>query len=72
MERSTAEKQNVGIPASVSKYVLQSSNLNAPDRAAQVVSCVKDDGFRRKKGVQAMTIVYPIDFCLRRKHGGRS
>jgi hypothetical protein len=47
---------------SVSMCVLQSSDMNAPDLAAQVVSRVKTINFGAKDGVQAVTIVYPIDF----------
>jgi hypothetical protein len=47
---------------SVSMCVLQSSDMNAPDLAAQVVSRVKTMNFGAKDGVQAVTIVYPIDF----------
>jgi hypothetical protein len=46
---------------SVSMCVLQSSDMNAPDLAAQVVSRVKTMNFGAKD-VQAVTIVYPIDF----------
>ncbi len=47
---------------SVSMCVLQSSDMNAPDLAAQVVSRVKTMNFGAKEGVQAVTIAYPIDF----------
>jgi hypothetical protein len=47
---------------SVSMCVLQSSNMNAPDLAAQVVGRVKTINFGAKEGVQAITIAYPIDF----------
>jgi hypothetical protein len=47
---------------SVSMCALQSSDMNAPDLAAQVVSRVKTMNFGAKEGVQAVTIVYPIDF----------
>jgi outer membrane biosynthesis protein TonB len=47
---------------SVSMCVLQSSDMNAPDLAAEVVSRVKTINFGAKEGVQAVTIVYPIDF----------
>ncbi|PYS33873.1 MAG: hypothetical protein DMG14_30820 [Acidobacteria bacterium] len=47
---------------SVSMCVLQSSDMNAPDLAAQVVSRVRTMNFGAKDGVQAVTIVYPIDF----------
>ncbi|HWY67754.1 MAG TPA: hypothetical protein VNX88_03765 [Terriglobales bacterium] len=46
---------------SVSMYVLQSSDMDAPDLATQVVSRVKTINFRGKDGVQAVTITYPID-----------
>jgi hypothetical protein len=46
---------------SVSMCALQSSDMNAPDLAAQVVSRVKTMNFGAKD-VQAVTIVYPIDF----------
>jgi len=47
---------------SVSMCVLQSTDMKAPDLAAQVVSRVKTINFGTKEGVQAITIVYPIDF----------
>jgi hypothetical protein len=47
---------------SVSMCALQSSDMNAPDLAAQVVSRVRTMNFGPKEGVQAVTIVYPIDF----------
>jgi hypothetical protein len=47
---------------SVSMCVLQSTDMDAPDLAAQVVSRVKTINFGAKEGVQAVTIVYPIDF----------
>ena len=47
---------------SVSMCALQSSDMDAPDLAAQVVSRVRTMNFSAKEGVQAVTIVYPIDF----------
>jgi hypothetical protein len=47
---------------SVSMCALQSSDMNAPDLATQVVSRVQTMNFGAKDGVQAVTIVYPIDF----------
>jgi hypothetical protein len=47
---------------SVSMCMLQSSDMNAPDLAAQVVNRVKTINFGAKDGVQPVTIVYPIDF----------
>ena len=46
----------------VSMCQLQSSDMEAPDLAAQVVNRVKTINFGPKDGVQAVTIVYPIDF----------
>jgi hypothetical protein len=46
---------------SVSMCALQSSDMQAPDLAAQVVSRVRGMNFGAKD-VQAVTIVYPIDF----------
>jgi hypothetical protein len=46
----------------VSMCQLQSTDMDAPDLAAQVVSRVKTINFGAKDGVQAVTIVYPIDF----------
>lgn len=46
---------------SVSMCVLHSSDMDAPDLAAQVVGRVKTMNFGAKD-VQAVTIVYPIDF----------
>jgi hypothetical protein len=47
---------------SVSMCVLQSSDMKAPDLASQVVGRVREINFGAKEGVQALTIVYPIDF----------
>jgi hypothetical protein len=47
---------------SVSMCVLQSTDMDSPDLAAQVVSRVKTINFGAKEGVQAVTIQYPIDF----------
>jgi uncharacterized membrane protein YgcG len=47
---------------SVSMCVLQSTDMNAPDLGAQVVSRVKTINFGAKDGVQTVTITYPIDF----------
>jgi hypothetical protein len=47
---------------SVSMCALQSSDMNAPDLAVQVVSRVRTMNFGPKEGVQAVTIAYPIDF----------
>ena len=46
---------------SVSMCVLQSTDMEAPDLATQVVSRVKTINFGAKD-VPAVTIVYPIDF----------
>ena len=47
---------------SVSMCKLQSSDMKAPDLAAQVVAIVLTINFGAKEGVQALTISYPIDF----------
>jgi len=47
---------------SVSMCVLQSTDMHAPDLSAQVVDRVRAINFGAKEGVQALTIVYPIDF----------
>jgi uncharacterized membrane protein YgcG len=47
---------------SVSMCKLQSTDMNAPDLAVQVVERVKAMNFGAKEGVQTVTIVYPIDF----------
>ena len=47
---------------SVSMCMLQSSDMQAPELAAQVVDRVRAINFGAKDGVQALTIVYPIDF----------
>ena len=47
---------------SVSMCVLQSTDMEAPDLAAQVVVIVRTIDFGAKEGVKALTIVYPIDF----------
>jgi hypothetical protein len=46
---------------SVSMCVLQSTDMKAPELSAQVVERVKGINFGAKD-VQALTIVYPIDF----------
>src|SRR5205085_11927449 len=47
---------------SVSMCSLQSSGIDAPDLAAQVMSRVRSMNFGAKEGAVAVTIVYPIDF----------
>jgi uncharacterized membrane protein YgcG len=47
---------------SVSMCMLQSTDMNAPDLATQVVNRVRTINFGAKEGVQTVTIVYPIDF----------
>jgi hypothetical protein len=47
---------------SVSMCALQSTDMDAPDLATQVVSRVRTINFGAKEGVPAVTIVYPIDF----------
>ncbi len=47
---------------SVSMCKLQSTDMNAPDLATQVVNRVLTINFGAKEGVQTVTIVYPIDF----------
>jgi hypothetical protein len=47
---------------SVSFCVLQSTDMNAPDLATDVVNRTRTINFGAKEGVQALTIVYPIDF----------
>jgi hypothetical protein len=47
---------------SVSMCVLQSTDMDAPELANQVVGRVRGMNFGAKEGVQALTIVYPIDF----------
>jgi hypothetical protein len=46
----------------VSMCQMQSTDMEAPDLVAQVVNRVKTINFGAKDGVQAVTIVYPIDF----------
>lgn len=46
----------------VSMCQLQSTDMDAPDLATQVVNRTKTINFGAKDGVQAVTIVYPIDF----------
>jgi hypothetical protein len=46
----------------VSMCQLQSTDMDAPDLVTQVLSRVKTINFGPKDGVQAVTIVYPIDF----------
>jgi hypothetical protein len=47
---------------SVSMCVLQSTDMDAPNLADQVVKRVRTINFGAKEGVQAVTISYPIDF----------
>src|SRR5437899_1779122 len=47
---------------SVSMCALQSTDMDALDLATQVVGRVRTINFGAKEGVQAVTIVYPIDF----------
>ena len=47
---------------SVSMCTVQSSDMDAPALADQVVNRVKTINFGAKEGVPALTIVYPIDF----------
>jgi hypothetical protein len=47
---------------SVSFCELQSTDMNAPQLAAQVVARVGTFDFGAKEGIPAVTIVYPIDF----------
>ncbi len=47
---------------SVSMCALQSTDMDAPDLATQVVGRVRTINFGAKEGVQAVTIMYPIDF----------
>ena len=46
----------------VSMCQLQSTDMDAPDLVAQVLSRVRTINFGAKEGVQTVTIVYPIDF----------
>ena len=46
----------------VSMCALQSTDMDAPDLAGQVVNRVRSIDFGAKEGVPAVTIVYPIDF----------
>jgi hypothetical protein len=47
---------------SVSMCMLESTDMDATDLAAQVVNRVRTINFGAKEGVQALTIVYPIHF----------
>jgi outer membrane biosynthesis protein TonB len=47
---------------SVSMCMLQASDMDAPELSAQVVDRVRTINFGAKPEVQALTIVYPIDF----------
>jgi uncharacterized membrane protein YgcG len=46
----------------VSMCQMQSSDMDSPDLVAQVLNRVRTINFGAKDGVQAVTIVYPIDF----------
>jgi outer membrane biosynthesis protein TonB len=47
---------------SVSMCELQSSDMDAPSLAEQVVNRIRDFDFGAKEDIVAMTIIYPIDF----------
>jgi hypothetical protein len=47
---------------SVSMCMLQSTDMDAPTLAEQVVARVHSFDFGAKENIAAMTIVYPIDF----------
>ena len=47
---------------SVSLCALESSDMEAPTLAQQVVARIRDFDFGAKDGIVAMTIIYPIDF----------
>jgi len=47
---------------SVSLCQVQSSDMKAPELSAQVAARVKGFDFGAKEGIQAITILYPIDF----------
>jgi len=47
---------------SVSMCALQSTDMDAPDLATQVISRVRTINFGAKDGVPTVTILYPIDF----------
>src|SRR5258708_7139565 len=47
---------------SVSMCALQSTDMDAPDLATQVVSRVRTINFGANDGVPSVTIIYPIDF----------
>src|SRR5436309_6559857 len=47
---------------SVSMCKLQSSDMNAPELAEQVLNITRTINFGAKEGVKALTISYPIDF----------
>ena len=47
---------------SVSMCVLQSTDMDVPDLVADVLNRVRTINFGAKEGVEALTIVYPIDF----------
>ena len=57
---------------SVSMCVLQSTDMDAPDLATQVVSRVKTMNFGAKEGVPAVTICTRSTSCRRREDGGRA
>ena len=47
---------------SVSSCVVQSSSMNAPQLEAQVIDRVRRFDFGPREDIEAMTIIYPIDF----------
>ena len=47
---------------SVSSCEVQSSTMQAPDLEAQVIERVRTFDFGAREGIDAMTIIYPIDF----------
>ena len=62
LEGQMVLKLTIEPDGSVSMCVLQSSDMNAPQLAEQVVGRVRTINFGAKEGVAALTIVYPIDF----------
>jgi hypothetical protein len=62
LEGQMVLKLTIEPDGTVSMCVLQSSDMNAPALAEQVVGRVRTINFGAKEGVPPLTIVYPIDF----------
>ena len=60
--RQKTLKLTIEPDGSVSYCVMQSTDMNAPELAEQVVERVIGFDFGAKEDIVAVTIIYPIDF----------